>query len=48
MMVTSSKSSGESSHALRTLGAGVARNKEIMKPVRILILVLNKLNCSWI
>ena len=36
------------SHALCTLGAGAARNREIMKPVRTLVLVSNRLNCSWI
>ena len=36
------------SHALRTLGAGAARNREIMKPVRTLVLVSNRLNCLWI
>ena len=34
-------------HALRTLGAGAVRNREIMKPVRTL-LVSNSLNCRWI
>ena len=36
------------SHALRTLGASAARNKEIMKPVKTLVLVSNRLNCSKI
>ena len=35
-------------HALCTLGAGAARNREIMKPVRTLVLVSNSLNCLWI
>ena len=33
-------------YALRTLRAGAARNREIMKPVRAL--VSNRLNCPWI
>ena len=36
------------SHALPTLGAGAARNKEIMRPVRTWVLVSNRLNCPWI
>ena len=35
-------------HALRTLGADAARNREIMRPVRTLVLVSNRLNCSQI
>ena len=34
------------SHALRTLGADAARDREFMKPVRTLVLVSNRLNCS--
>ena len=33
-------------HALRTLGADAARNRETMKQVRTL--VSNGLNCPWI
>ena len=36
------------SNALRTLGAGPASNREIMKPVRILVFLSNRLNCPWI
>ena len=36
------------SHASRTLEAGAARNREIMKPVRTLVLVSKRLNCLWI
>ena len=36
------------SHALRILGTGAAKNREIMKPVRTLLLVSNILHCSWI
>ena len=36
------------SHAFHTLGAGAARNREIMIPVRTLVLVSNRLNCSQI
>ena len=36
------------SHALRTLGAGAAMNREIMRPVKTLVLVSNRLNCSQI
>ena len=35
-------------NTLHTLGAGAAKNIEIMKPVRTFVLVSNRLNCSWI
>ena len=35
-------------HALHTLGADAARNREIMRPVRTLVLVSNRLNCLLI
>ena len=36
------------SHDLLTVGPGAASNRKIVKPVRTLVSVSNKLNCSWI
>ena len=35
-------------HAFCNLGAGVVRNRETMKPMRVLVMGSNRLNRLWI